>query len=266
MTIRGRKQEIKASGQSKSEILSDQRAKIIIENMTARHARILEDFKEGHPHPLPCICWLCLWRKFEKMRPVGPPYDYLTFLAYDILSEIASGFEYYEPVNKIPIKKLAREVVGRLPIISHETKKVLNEFSRELYKAHFVEYAYKGRYRTDKLLNLIEKLIYQIHREWKRSRPEPVATINLKRQTSAALALKIATFVYSQPDRKATQRQLQRHTNKRKADIEALHEWLEWRYGIVVPPHEKWESTLYEGILDRPKSLTGLITLPNRRS
>jgi len=254
MTIRDRKEDLKQNHYQKIDPFSSPSAKFIIKNMTIRHTRILEDFKEGNLHQLPCICWLCLWRKFEKTRPVGPPYDYLTFLAYDILSEIKSGWEYYESVRKMPINRIAKEIIQRLPVINHETKKLLNKFSRELYKDHFVKYAYKGRYRRDKLLDLIERLINEIYCEWKRGRPKPIAVIDLKRQTPALLASKIAKFVYSQPGHKATQREIQRHTNKRKAELEILHEFLKWRYGIIIPLHEKWESTLYVGTLDHLKS------------
>jgi len=253
MTIRLEEKKNKRSRRSGSDILSDPEVKSIIENMTAKHSQILKDFKEDRLHPLPCICWLCLWRRFEKKRPVGPPYDYLTFLAYHILSEIMSEWQY-EPVKKIPIRRIAKEVIRQLPIIDHETKKVLNEFSREMFEAHFIEYTYKKRYQADKLLNTIDQLIHEIYHEWKKNKPEPIAVIDLKRPAPALLASKIAKFVYSQPNRRATSRQIQRHTNKRKADIEALHGYLEWRYGIIVPPHEKWESTIYVGTLDRPKS------------
>jgi len=257
MTIRDGRAGAKTPGSNKIDILADPQAKIIIENMTGRYARQLDDFKAGRLHRLPCICWLCLWRKFENGLPVGPPYDYKTFLAYDILSEITDVFQY-EPVRKIAVRRLARVMIRRLPIISAETKEVLNDFAREMFETHFVEYAYRGRYRTDKLSSLVEELIHQIHRDWQRGRPEPVATINLMRQTPASLALKVARFVYSRPDRKATQRELQRHTNKPKADLEVLREWLAWRYGITVPPHEKWESTIYIGTF--AKSLKWLLT------
>jgi len=120
MTIRGNKKNLIKSRQKKIDPLCDPRTNFIIEDMTAKHTRILEDFKEDRLHPLPCICWLCLWRRFEKIRPVGPPYDYLTFLAYNILDEIMSEFQH-EPVKKMPIRKLAREVIRRLPIIDCET-------------------------------------------------------------------------------------------------------------------------------------------------
>jgi hypothetical protein len=246
MTIRQGKDKREAPPPFSRDNLSDQTVKIIIKNMTARNGRILRDFKRGRIHPLPCVCWLCVWRKFEKMRPVGPPYDYLTFLAYDILDEITSPFQY-EPVKKMPIKKLAREVIRQLPIIDADTKTVLNKFARELFEAHFIEYAYKKRYRRDKLIDLIDRIYYKIHCDWKRTKPKPATIISLKRETPAELARKVARFVYHQPDHMATQRQLQRYTNKRKSDLEAIHEWLKWRYKIIVPPHKPWESTLYVG-------------------
>jgi hypothetical protein len=192
---------------------------------------------------------------FEKMRPVGPPYDYLTFLAYDILAEITDPFQY-EPVKKMLIKKLAREVIQRLPIINADTKAVLHKDLRDLFRKHFIEYSRKGRYQSDKLQNLREQIMYQIHREAGFNPPRldmPLHIRNRKPPARVSLPLKIAKFIYLQPDRKATQRQIQRYTNKRKADLEETHEWLKWRYGIIVPPHEKWESTLYIGT--KPKLL-----------
>jgi hypothetical protein len=262
MTIRQDKESRKISIPAESNILSDPRSIFIIKNMTSRNARILKDFKKGRRHPPTCVCWLCIWRTFEKMRPVGPPYDYLTFLAYDIIEEITSPFQY-EPVKQTSIKKLAREVIRRLPIINAETKDVLKDFARERFRVHFIEYSRKGRYQSDKLQNLIEHLMYQIHREAGRKPPRSVPArplINLNRQPPmrAPLPLKIAKFVYSQPEHRATQRQLQRYTNKSKAQLEDLHEWLKWRYGIIIPAHEKWESTIYKGTCPTlPKSPAG---------
>jgi hypothetical protein len=87
-------------------------------------------------------------------------------------------------------------------------------------------------------LKLISELEYLRHKEWQKSKPEPVATINLnkKYRTEGQLALGIAIFVYSKPGRKTTQRELLRHLNKHKADIEPLNEWLRIDYGIEVRP------------------------------
>lgn len=249
MTIRRDKKIQKTTIPTRPDILPDNRVRFIIENMTTRNARIIEDFKKGRRHSPTCVCWLCIWRTFEKIRPAGRPYDYLTFLAYDILAEITDPFQY-EAAKNISVKRLAREVIRRLPIIHPETKVVLNRFARQLFEAHFIEYSKKGRYKTDHLENLREHLMYQIHREAGRKPPRPdVPPIiqNQKPPVRASFSLKIARFVYSQPDHKATQRQLQRHTNKSKAQLEALHEWLKWRYGIIIPPHKNWESTLYVG-------------------
>jgi hypothetical protein len=263
MTIRRAKKNRKLSTKPDPDILSDDRTRFIIENMTARHARLLNDLFTGESHSSPtCVCWLCLWRKYEKTRPIGHPYDFLTFLAYDILAEVTDAFQY-ESIKQIPIKKLAKQVIGRLPNVGDKTKVILNESSREFFEAHFIKYNRQKRYQSDKFLNLREQLMYQIHREAGRYVPvqefgpklirglirpsKPKAIHILRPSTRALLPSKIAQYVYSQPDHKATQRQLQRHTNKLKADLEETHEWLKWRYGIIVPPHEKWESTIYKG-------------------
>ncbi len=260
-TIRRDKESRKISISTEPDILSDDRIKFIIENMTRRNARILKDFQKGRSHPPFCVCWLCLWRKYEKVRLSGHPYDYTTFLAYDIMEEVFGPFQY-EPIKKIPIKMLAREVIQRLPIIHPDTKKILNRFTRDLFRDRFIEYSRKKRYQSDSLQNLIEQLMYQIHREGGRYVPAqefgpkairglrpsgPKAIHILRPSTRALLPSKIAQYIYSQPDHKATQRELQRLTNKRKADLEETHEWLKWRYGIITPPHKKWESTIYIG-------------------
>jgi len=252
MTIRRGKENQKTPVSASRGITADPRANFLIENMTARNARILQDFKKGRRHPPTCVCWLCLWRIFEKKRPAGRPYDYLTFLSRDIVSEAEDAFQF-DSIEKIPIKVLAKEVIRRLPIIHPETKRVLNSYTKNLFKAHFIEYSKRGRYKTDHLENLVEQLMYQIHRKAGRNPPRPDGAGRPlmpnwdKRPARIPSPLKIAKFVYSQPGRKATQRQLQRYTNKRKADLEKLHEWLKWRYGIVVPQHQNWESTLYVG-------------------
>ncbi len=252
MTIRQEKKNPKLLTKPESDFLSDDRAKFIIENMTARHARLLNDLFIGKRHSSPtCVCWLCLWRKYEKTRrPVGHPYDFLTFLAYDILAEVTDAFQY-EPVRQIPIKKLAKQVIGQLPNVGDKTKVILNESSREFFEARFIKYNRQRRYQSDKFLNLRESLMYKIYREAGRYVPPKELAAKdihiLRPSTRALLPGKIARYVYSQPDHKATQRQLQRYTNKRKADLEETHEYIKWRYGIIVPPHKNWESTLYVG-------------------
>jgi hypothetical protein len=220
----------------------------IIDRIVSRNSRILEDFKEGRTHFPPCVCWLCLWRKYEKSKSLGHPYDVLTFLAWDILCEIKDEFQD-ESVSKIPVGKLAKEIIRCLPIINPDSKLALNEDMKELFEQHFIEYAYKKRYQREKLLKIIAELRSQIDRDWKKSRPKPVAIINLKRQTPGVLALKIARFIYSRPSRRATRREIQRHTNKSKADLEGLHELLKVIYGINVQSRGKYESPVYLGTI-----------------
>ena len=212
--------------------------------MTARHTRILGDFYSGKPHPPTCVCWLCLWRLYEKSRPVGHPYDFLTFLACDFIDEINDPFQN-DAVKKIPIRRLATCVIGQLPTIGKNTRQILNIVMREQLQSNFPKYVYRGRYRADRLSILREELALKIHR---RALKMPELIVHTSRSKSAGyLIQKIVHFVYSRPGQRATQREIQRHTNKRKADLEALHAWLKTRYGIIVPECKKWESVVYIG-------------------
>ncbi|MBD3330944.1 hypothetical protein GF354_05460 [Candidatus Peregrinibacteria bacterium] len=225
-------------------IISDKTAKNLIENMTTRHAQILNDFKEDREHNQACCCWLCRFRVYEKMKMVGAPYDYKSFLAYDILYEIKNPFSLADPIRDLPIKRIARIVIDRLPLLWPETKKELNDYARELYKKNFSDYYHKGRFKADKFFKLNEEITFQIY---KKNPRQPVKTINLKKDTPASLALKVANFIYSKPDHKATEREIYRKFNKKKNEIVALRPWLKIRFGIIVPDHEKWEPAVYIG-------------------
>lgn len=235
MTIRQKKIKSQTVEGPKPNVFFDDKVRSIVENMTARYARILGDFIENRRHPAPCICWLCLWRKYEEDKPVGHPFDFLTFLARDIISEAEDPFQD-EGIKNIPAKKLTREVIRRLPLFSPETKAVLRDHAWQLFEEHFKIYSRRKRYDKQRFLKIIAQLEYLRYREWKRSKPKPVSRINLnkKYQTEGQIALGIANFVYSKPGRKATQRDLLRYLNKHKADIEYLHEYLKAFYGIEV--------------------------------
>ncbi len=247
MTLPQQGNKSHVSNQLKQDVFSDDKIKFIIENMTDRYARQLREFTEGKQHSAPCICWLCLWRKFEENKPVGHPYDFLTFLAFDIIEEIEDPFQD-EEIKKISVKKLTKEVIHRLPLFSPETKSILKKHAWWLFEEHFNIYYSKKRYHAPKFLKLISQLRYLRYKEWQKSKPEPIATINLnkKYRTSWDIARGVADFVYSKSNRKATQRELLRHLNKHKADLEPLKEFLTFMYGIKVKPENK--SIIYFAI------------------
>jgi hypothetical protein len=246
MTNRGKSKHRSVKKDGNNLNISEKIAKILIENMTVRHTRILNDFKDDKEHKQPCSCWLCRFRVYEEMRLIGAPYDYKSFLAYDIFDEAMSPFS--DPVNKISFKrlvnKMTREVIGQLPFLWPETKKELNEYARDLYKKRFSAYAKKGRYQTDKFIKLNEEITFRIYKENPR---KTIKAIDFRKDTPASLTLKVAKFIYSQPDHKATEREIYRKFNKKKSDIVSLRPWLKIRFGITVPKHEKWESALYLG-------------------
>jgi hypothetical protein len=207
----------------------------VVDNMTRHYERIWKDFTENKEHAAPCVCWLCLWRKYEKDKPVGHPYDFLSFFARDIISGVEDPFQD-EEFQKISTRRIAREVIRRLPIFSLETKAVLNEYSRLLFCEHFEFYSRRKRYQTQNFFKLVEKLQFLRYKEWKKTKPEPVATINFnkKYRTEGQIILGIMNFVNSEPGRKTTQRELCRHLNKPIAEIEPLQEFLKNLYGIEV--------------------------------
>jgi hypothetical protein len=259
MTFWGKMENNEKEKNKKSDVMSNSTAKKLIENMTARHARILEDFKENRNHDQPCCCWLCRFKVYEKSKRLrGAPYDYKSFLAYDILGEINDPFSIADPVRDIPIKKIARVVIDRLPLLWPETKKELNDYARKLYRQNFSTYAKKGRYKSEKFIKLNEEITFRIYEENPR---QPIKTINLKKDTPASLALKVAKYVYSRPDHRATEREIYRKFNRKKEDIASLRPWLKIRFGIIVPDHEKWESPVYIGMKPGifPKKPTGFL-------
>jgi len=241
------------SNRLKQDILPDDKINLFLKNMTDKYARQLKEFAKGKQHSAPCICWLCLWRKFEENKPVGHPYDFLTFLAWNIISDIEDPFQD-EEVKKEPVKKLAKEIIRSLPLFSPETKAVLEKHAWRLFEKHFNIYYSKKRYHAPKFLKLISQLEYLRYKEWRKSKPEPVARINLKKKyrTEGDIARGIADFVYSRPNRKTTQRELLRYLNKHEKDIKPLREYLEFFYGIKTK-HEKRSSIIYFAVKGRDK-------------
>jgi len=257
MTLERKENKNCVPDESKQDAFSDNRIKFILKNMTEKYARQLREFTENKLHPAPCICWLCLWRKYEENKPVGHPYDFLTFLAWNIVSELEDPFQN-EEIKKISVKKLAKEVIRGLPLFSPETKAILKKRAWQLFEEHFNIYYRKKRYHTPKFLKLISQIEYLRYKEWQRSKPEPVAIINLnkKYRTPGDIALGVANFVYSKPNRKATQRELLRHLNKHKTDLEPLQEWLKFSYGIEV--RTEGRSIVYFGTMKSKKSVRKL--------
>lgn len=228
MTSRGSKGNLRA-------YKFDIRSIYLLDNMTDHFAQILKDFIENKTHPLTCVCCLCLWRKYEKIKkPIGHPYDFLTFLARDIIDYANDPF-LDEALKKIPTQRIAAEVVRRLPLFSPETKAVIKAQAWN-FDENYKIYSRRKRYQAKKLLNCVADLKYLRHKDWVKSKPVPVMTINFKKKfrTEGQVLQGIFDFIKANPGKKATQRELCRYLNRPISEIEAARDVLKQLFGIEV--------------------------------
>ncbi len=221
---------------------------IILDNMTQRYARLLNDLMENKRHSPSCICWLCLWREYETgKKAVGHPYDLFTFLIHDIISEIEDphilsgrpSFHDEDIVNDRPLtKKLVKEVIRRLPFSSETRASLKKQYEKHyrlknLEERNFETYYRLGRYHSDGFMELVSELIFSRQKKRMKS-AKPIAIVKTSGISPGILSYKAAIYIYSQPGQRATQRDLQRHLNVQIIYLEYIRPWLKLNYGIEV--------------------------------
>ncbi len=222
-------------------------------NMTIKYKKIVEDWKNENIHPLPCNCILCLWRKYIEIKKnkKGRPYDWLTFLVWDLIFEAkltylkekgiarklkSSDKETWEyPFGKLhgaPFKRRVKEILKQIP--EFEDNKIFFLGLGEFINSYFERYAGKGRYERSKFLKLLGKLESEIYKEWQEKHTESPQKRKEwgKNWGDLRLAQRVANFIHKITKKEADRRILQRRFNKKKEDLERIHDILKLNYGI----------------------------------
>ena len=236
-------------------------------NMTIKYKNIIEHWKNENIHPLPCNCILCLWRKYIEIKKnkKGRPYDWLTFLVWDLIFEAkfahlkekgiarklkSNDKETWEyPIGKLydaPYKRRVKEILKQIP--EFEDNKIFFLGLDKFINDYFERYAGKGRYERSIFLKLLGKLESEIHQEWKKKQPD-----SLKKKKEWArnwkdlrLAQEIANHIRSQPEKRIKRRLLLRRFNIKVEDLEAIQGLLP-NFGINYKEKEGYrnKTTVY---------------------
>lgn len=228
---------------------------ILIKNMTDHQVRIMKDFEENRQHTGGCVCWLCLWRRYQKIKKKpGHPFDYLTFLVYDILSTVEAFPFCDEDKMGFSDSALTNEVIRGLAIFSPETKQYLIDM-HHIIEGRVGSYLKKKRYGRSGFIALAEDLRDGIVADWFK-KTKPAAIID-SRHSFGHFAQRVAEYIRSRPDRKTTQWELLRHfSDKHVTDFEGLREWLQFAHGIETKTEGRtivYWAAKDRGIARRPR-------------
>jgi len=215
--------------------------------------KVYADLINGVTHRAPCMCPSCsyqFYRKNYKGRgdKFGKEIFFLDWLECEMRLSMIDTTEKIVYKNVFKKGSYIKTIDGVAYFKIRGVSRALSEF----VKKEFPEINPKPqiiklnlwRFKKSGIPQEIEKRInlesIKSKPGWKREWRQSIAPWSL--------AQRIADFIYSQPNRRATQRQLlRRFSNKRSDDLEALHGWLELNYGIN---YQKGKSIYYIGSMN----------------
>jgi len=166
-----------------------------------------------------------------------------------------SNTQVREFVNKLKeknytVRKVLEKIISGLNLFDPERQKFLNDFDRRLAVERAIKYTKIKRYQRLGFLRLRSQLEYSIWDDWQRSQPgfSPHSKRTWKKSIKPAiLSQKIADFIYSLPEKKAMRRDLLRRFNIKRGNLEELHDWLNFNYGIAIRPEKS--AVVYIGTM-----------------
>jgi len=231
-------------------------------NMTIKYKKIIEDWKNENIHPLPCNCILCLWRKYIEIKKnkKGRPYDWLTFLVWDLIHEAKFAYlkekgiarklksndketwEYpFGALYNAPFKRRVKEILKQIP--EFEDNKIFFLGLDEFINYYFERYIGKGRYERSRFLKLLGKLESEIYQEWKKKQPDSIEKKKewARNWKDLRLAQGIANYICSQPGKSIKRRLLLRRFNIKVEDLKAIQGLLP-NFGINYKEKEGYRN------------------------
>jgi hypothetical protein len=206
--------------------------------------RLWLDIKDNVVPDNPCLLPTYTYPLYREMykNSKGRKFDkedfFLEWLEEElVLSEITQKEGYEGKEMREVIKGDIIEYV-KAPH-SYGFKKRLSEIIRK----HFSDIDSNSRRITLKLWRfkksgILEKMEKEVSLRLQKLQPDDS---QLKENwKNLEFAQRIADFIYSQPRKKVARRDLLRHfSNKRKDDLEDLHDWLKVNYGIIFKKEKK---------------------------
>jgi hypothetical protein len=216
--------------------------------MTIKYKKIIEDWKNNNIHPLPCNCILCLWRKYIEIKKnkKGHPYDWQTFLVWDLIFEAKLAYlkekgiakrlksgnkETWEcpfgALHKAPFKRRVKKILKQIP--EFEDNKIFFYGLKAFIDKYFKHNVRKGRYERSRFLKLLGKLESEIYQEWREKQPE---NPNKRKEWEKnwgdfRFAQKVIDFIQLHPKKNVTRRELLKHfSNKQKKDLDDINNLL----------------------------------------
>ena len=190
--------------------------------------------KDRPPHNLRCSCDICLYFS----QPKKPRFSRRTFAVAWFIHKIK--LDHLIENKKARRVRFQNEWAWEIDGLAYDKapfRKRLKEILADVYdctgddglldpaKGDSVS-NYIKRSGANKFVDFKESIIFAREREWLKSRPDLEKGWKENRE-NMHLCQRIADFVRSRPDHRATQRELERHfSNKRKADLERAIKWL----------------------------------------
>jgi len=227
-------------------------------NMTIKFLKLIEDWKNENIHPLPCNCILCLWRKYIELKKnmKGRPYDWLTFLVWDLIFEAkltylkekgiarrlkSNNKEIWEyPFGKLhnaPFKRRVKKILKQIP--EFEDNIIFFRGLDRFINDYFERYIGKGRYERSRFLKLLGKLESEIYQEWRGKHPErPKKTKESTRNwQDLRFAQRVADFIHSKSEKEISQHiLLKRFSKNKELDFQRIRDILKLNYNIDFHP------------------------------
>jgi len=209
-----------------------------------------KDLKEDRTHAnFPCFCPSCLYQAHKK---VGGRFDkeafFLDWLLFEIKLSLVNQTEkivFKDTFDRGQIKIFvdSREffkVRGSIKALSEFVEKNFSEINPDYQRINLRLW----RFRKSGVLKMLEE---KISMEWWNAHP-----VDFRKNESwklLNLAQRIADFIYSRPEKSATQREICRRFFQKKSveDLEDMRFWLKTNYGIGWKKRKKKNQIIYFG-------------------
>ena len=232
----------------------------IYDILTERYCQDFKDLVNDEQHAHLCNCWVCLWRQYEKRsRPKGGrKYDLVSFLVFSLIHDVKLAYLIKEGIAKRKTwqgKEVWSYPVGKLKKVGYinPVKRILKavpgfgaitpEYLKTYADCKFERYFDQKRYRSDKFLNLLTELEHEILSGTQKAEP---AKQGRRPKHRFRIMQDVADFVYSQPEKKASQREILRacQTIDRR-ELEGMKKDLEKNFEIYS--EQEGRSIVYYG-------------------
>lgn len=216
------------------------------QNLTERARLVLNNLRTKTTHPAPCPCASCLYFEYIKGlkargKPIGESIFFLAWLIHSVKLEYLRKTQMKKGMpSRLPLP-IYLEEYKRAPYLKR-TWKICDEIDPG-WLDYSIICIYKSRTEKLNFLKLEEELIKRRNLEWLKSRPKEMK-IWKRNWDDLKLAQQVADLINSKPDKKITQRELQRSLSSKKRririkDFKRIQNYLEANFGIEIKPGKR---------------------------